>query len=93
MVKEHKHDFDKIFEEAKWEENFDIDWQDIYYLIKKMPVKKDYKLKWEKINKEKIYKMLVEEHDFSEERIENAIGALIKEESKKTQKGLGDWVK
>ena len=91
LVKEHKHDFDKIFEEIKWKENFDLDWKDIYYLIKKMPVNKDYKLKWEKIDKEKIYQMLVEKHDFSEERVENAMEMLLKEESKKSQKGLGEW--
>ncbi|MBR9691718.1 flap endonuclease-1 [Candidatus Woesearchaeota archaeon] len=93
LVKEYKHDFDRIFEEAKWDENLDFDWKDIYYLIKNMPVKKDYKLEFGKINKEKIYSMLVEEHDFSAERVNNAIEALMKEESKKTQKGLGDWVK
>jgi flap endonuclease-1 len=93
LVKEHKHDFDKVFEEAKWDEHFDIDWKDIYYLIKKMPVKKDYKMKWEKVNKDKLYKMLVEKHDFSETRVENALKALVEADKKKAQKGLGDWVK
>ncbi|MBW2996118.1 flap endonuclease-1 [Candidatus Woesearchaeota archaeon] len=93
LVKEHKHDFDMLFDEAKWKEHVNIDWKDIYYLIKKMPVKKDYKLEWGKVNKEKLYKMLVEEHDFSEERVENALKALVEADKKKQQKGLGDWVK
>ncbi len=91
LVKENDHDFDKIFKEAKWKEHFDIDWEEIYYLIKKMPVNKDYKLKWEKMNKEKIYKLLVDKHDFAEERVEKTMKALNKLDQKKLQKSLVDF--
>lgn len=92
LVKKHEHDFDNLFKEAKWEENFDFPWTDIYYLIKKMPVEKDYNMKIEKMNPGKLFELLVEEHDFSKERVEKQIESLIKVESKKQQKGLGDWL-
>ena len=91
MVKENEHDFDKLFKEAKWDENFEIPWSDIFYLFKKMPVEKDFDLKWGRINKEKLHELLVEEHDFSEDRFESTINKLMKEDSKKSQKGLGEW--
>jgi flap endonuclease-1 len=92
LVKQHKDDFDNLFKEVKWDENFDFPWTDIYYLFKKMPVEKNYDLKIGKINPEKVCELLVEKHDFSKERIEKAVETLIKSESKKQQKGLGDWI-
>ncbi len=91
LVKEHKHDFDMLFDVAKWDESCDVDWKDIYYLFKKMPVEKEYNLEWGKVNKEKLYKMLVEDHDFSEERVENALKALVEVEKEKQQKSLADF--
>ena len=35
--------------------------------------------------------MLVEEHDFSEERVNKALDNLTESKSKKGQKGLGEW--
>jgi flap endonuclease-1 len=91
LVKEHKNDFDRMFEKAEWSKNFDIDWKEIYYLIKKMPVNKDYDLKWGKIDKGKIYELLVEEHDFAEERVTNALDTLSEQEDTKKQKSLADF--
>jgi len=92
LVKQYKDDFDGLFKEAKWNKNFDFPWTDIYYLIKKMPVEKDYSLKIGKLQQDRIFELLVEKHDFSKERVEKQIENLIKTESKKQQKGLGDWI-
>ena len=35
---------------------FDFDWEEVYYLIKKIPVTDDYELKWGDIDLEKIKK-------------------------------------
>jgi len=91
MVKEHKHDFDTLFTDAKWGDHFDFSWKDIYYLFKKMPVNKEFSLRWGKLQPEKISELLIEEHDFSRERIESALTPLLTAEQKKSQKGLGDW--
>jgi len=91
LVKKYQNNFDDLFNEVKWDEQFNFPWTDIYYLIKKMPVKKDCDLTFEKINTEKISELLIEEHDFSKERVNKAIENLIKNEDKKQQKGLGEW--
>ncbi|MHA2397849.1 MAG: flap endonuclease-1 [Promethearchaeota archaeon] len=57
-------------------------------------VKKEYKLpKSKKINFERIEELLVEQHNFSKQRVENALERLRKLDSKKTQVSLDDFLK
>ena len=56
-----------------------------------MPVKKDYELSWKDITEDKIREILVEKHDFSEERVDKIIDIFAKEKKKKQQKGLGEF--
>ena len=93
LVKKHKSDFDSLFKEVKWKESFDFDWEEVYYLIKKMPVTDDYELKWKDINIEEIKRLLVKDHDFSEERVSKTLEKLSKKEESKKQKGLGEFFK
>lgn len=90
LIKEHGKDFDKIFETVKWKEHFDFDWKDVFGLIKNMKVSDDYVLKWKPVDKEKLIKVLVEEHDFSRERVEKSLERL-EESSDKSQKSLNDF--
>ena len=91
LVKEHKTDFERLFNEVKWNEFFDYPWQEVFDLIKNMPVNENYHLKWKDVDEEKIMKLLVDRHDFSEERVRNQIEGLVKENKKKSQKGLGNF--
>jgi len=91
FVKKYKSDFDSLFKEVKWEDYFDFEWTEVYHTIKKIPVTNNYKLEWNDIDNEKIQKLLVNEHDFSEERIKTTLNKLEKETSKKQQKSLGDF--
>jgi len=91
LINEYGKDFEGLFKKVKWEETFDFPWTEIFYLIKKMPVNKDYNLEFGKIDKEKIFRLLVEKHDFSEERVEKVLEDLMKKEEDKTQKSLGDF--
>ena len=91
LVKQHKSDFDSLFKETKWNDNFNFPWSEVYYLIKKLPTTDNYKLKWDKINNEKIKEMLVDKYEFSEQRVENTLEKLKKETSKKQQRSLGDF--
>ncbi len=91
LVKKYGSDFNSLFKEAKWKEFFDFDWEEVYYLIKKMPTTDDYELKWGNINIVEIKKLLVEEHDFSEERISKTLEKMAKKEEIKNQKGLGEF--
>ena len=90
LIKKYGNDYESTFKEAKWDENFDYAWQDVFDTIKNMKVSDDYKLKWEPVSKEKLFKVLVEEHDFSNERVSSALSKL-EESSDRKQKSLNDF--
>jgi flap endonuclease-1 len=57
-------------------------------------IRKDYpKLKWKKIDFEKIEELLIEQHNFSKKRVENALDRLRKLDSSKTQISLDSFLK
>jgi flap endonuclease-1 len=72
LVKQYKN-FDNLFKEIK----ADFDWKKIYAVFKNMPVIKNYKLRWDKPNVEKIMKLLVDEHEFNQERVQKNIDRII----------------
>ncbi len=58
------------------------------------PVEKNYRIEWREPSREKIYAILVEEHDFNPERVKNAFERLLKayrENIKSKQMGLEAW--
>jgi flap endonuclease-1 len=91
LVKKHNSDFDNLFKETKWDEHFQFPWTDVFYLIKNMPTTDNYRLEWKTIDEEKIMKILVDNHDFSEERVNNTIKKLVEEKESKQQKSLADF--
>src|SRR3989344_5689349 len=86
LVRQNK-DFDSLFKEL----NPDFDWKKIYATFKSMPIMKNYQLKWTEPDSEKIKKILVDEHDFSEERVDKMLERLTKKE--KHQRGLSSFFK
>jgi flap endonuclease-1 len=91
LIKQYKSDFSTIFKDAGWDDHFSFPWTDVFYQIKKMPVSDDYSIEFSPIDHKSIIRILVDEHGFSRERIEDRLGKLIKEAEKKTQKGLGEF--
>lgn len=91
FVKQHGNNFDKLFNDVKWQDHFEFPWNEVFDLIKNMPVDENYELKWNGIDEEKIKKILVDKHEFSEERVNNQIENLLKAKSKGGQKGLGEF--
>jgi len=84
--------FDRIFEEAKWNEHFpDLGWKEVFDTIKKIPVTDKYHLEWKQIDEEILIRLLVEEHDFSEERVRSKLERLKNVRSQLSQKGLGSF--
>ncbi|MDO8628292.1 MAG: flap endonuclease-1 [Nanoarchaeota archaeon] len=67
-----------------------IPWDEILALFSSMPVEKDYKLVWSPVNVEGVKKILVEKHNFSEERIDSVLARQEKVRPK-GQKSLGDF--
>ncbi len=88
LVKENN-DYNKMFSNA----GADFNWKEIYELFVNMKVQKDYMLKWEKPNTEKIKSLLVEKHEFNEERVNKVLESLDQSNKEFQQKGLDSWVK
>ena len=86
LLKENK-DYDKMFSEL----NVDFDWKEVYNIFAKLPVNKNYNLKWEEIDEKELKKVLVLDHDFNEERIQSSLDKYYSETKSKLQKGLGDY--
>ena len=92
MVKETS-DFKAIFEKAEWNKHYpDLGWEEIFDTIKKIKITDDYKLEWKAIDEIKLLHLLVEEHNFSEERVRGKIEKLKEIKKELGQKGLGSFI-
>ena len=89
LVKERK-TLENVLKAIEWK--FDVKAEDIYNFFLNPPVTDDYKLEWKQPDEEGIIKFMVEEHDFSEERVKNGIEKLKQSFSKSQQKTLGSWL-
>ncbi len=88
LVTDNKNNFDMMFKNL----NADFDWKEVYDIFENLPVEKKIKLKWENIDEEKVMKLLVEKHEFNEERIKSAIEKYKIKDKNSGQKGLGEFV-
>ncbi|MBT5021816.1 flap endonuclease-1 [Candidatus Woesearchaeota archaeon] len=91
LVKQHGSDLDTLFKETKWDDHFDFPWTEVFYLFKKMPTTQDYNLTWKPFDRDKVFEILCDRHDFSKPRIDSSLKRLEKELLKSAQKGLGDF--
>ncbi|MEM5836332.1 MAG: flap endonuclease-1 [Candidatus Aenigmatarchaeota archaeon] len=89
LVKECK-TLNKILEKVEWQG--EVDPEEIYNFFLEPPVTEDFKIEFRKPDEEKIIKFMVEEHDFSRERVEKVIQILQKSFSAGTQSSL-KWFK
>jgi len=92
LVKEYGKDFNSLFKKAEWGKFFKEEWIEVFNLIRNMEVTDNFELEWKQLDNDKIVKLLVEKHDFSEERVNSALEKLEKEKESKQQTGLGKWV-
>ncbi len=86
LVKKEKK-LSKILNVVKWE--CDVDANEILNWFLNPNVTDEYKLEWRDINKENLMKLLIDEYDFSQERVESQIKSLL--ENKKNQTGLSKY--
>ena len=85
LVKKEK-TIEKVLEKVEW--NTDISAEKIYDFYISPPVK-EVEIQFKQMQSDKIMKFLVDEHEFSPERIEKVIKAL----EKVTQNSLQSWLK
>ncbi len=69
-----------------------FDWKEIFELFHKPDVK-NVDFKFREVNEEKIKEILVNKHDFSNERIEKQLERLRESKEKNKQKGLDEWIR
>ncbi len=82
---------DKVLEKVEW--TFDVDPHKIYEFFLKPPITKKYEIDWKEPDPDKLIELMVEEHDFSNVRIENALNRLMELKREGTQLRLEDWFK
>ncbi|MBU1203840.1 MAG: flap endonuclease-1 [Nanoarchaeota archaeon] len=91
-VKNYEGKYDLMFREL----GAVFDWKKIYDVFEKMPVEEKISLEWKPHDEDKIAHLLIDEHDFNEERVEKMLKKLKHskraEEKAREQKGLGDFV-
>jgi flap endonuclease-1 len=81
--------FDYIKQSEKYEMVFD--WQEIFKQFKELKATTLEKQNLKKPDRQEIKKILVEDHEFSEERIDNTLDKLKVLDEAKKQKGLKDF--
>lgn len=68
-----------------------FDWKEIFQLFHKANVK-SFEIKKQNIDEDKIKDILVDEHDFSAERVDKQLERLRELKEKQKQKGLDKWM-
>ncbi len=86
LAREYKNDFDALFKKVGFP-----DWRNIYETIKKMPVVKDCRIEFNKIDKEGLKEFLIKEREFSSERVDSVLEKLHKSIGH-SQKALAEFL-
>jgi flap endonuclease-1 len=89
LVKEHK-TLKKVLANVEWNE--EVDPEEIYNFFLRPPVTEKYHLEWEQPDAEKIIEFMVDEHDFSRERVEKVIEKLQQSFTTGRQASLKGWL-
>lgn len=66
----------------------DVDWKDVLDAFHSMPVTDDYSLEWSAVDRAALTRFLVEDYDFSAERVEKTLDVIA---APKNQSTLGEF--
>jgi flap endonuclease-1 len=93
IVKEHKSlEAVTAYVKEKYDYQFEVDAEEVLHLFLDPPYSPPEELKWRPIDPERVMKMLVSEHDFSEERVKRTIEGLQKiTKERSAQSKLDQW--
>jgi len=72
---------------------FEVDFEELKKIFLKPEITKSYTAGWRPCDPEKLIEILHERHEFSKERIENALKKLEESKGAKSQKSLDSWLK
>ncbi|MCI0503639.1 flap endonuclease-1 [Candidatus Micrarchaeota archaeon] len=93
IVKEHKAlDAVTAYVKENYDYQFEVDAEEVLHLFLDPPYVPPGELKWRPVDAERVAKMLVSEHDFSEERVNRTIEGLQKvQKERSAQSKLDNW--
>jgi flap endonuclease-1 len=91
LVRQFDHNFDSLFSTVKWDDYFDYPWQRVFDQIDDIPTTDDYDMEWRPVDTDSLYRLLVDKHDFSQDRVESTIKKIVEDRSRKKQKSLFDY--
>jgi flap endonuclease-1 len=91
MVKMYGNDFDRLFADVKWSEQFEVDWKEIKNFFENPPVKDVNGVVWKNIDTENLLDWLKNEYEFSDEGLKQTLGNIDAISDKQKQKGLSDF--
>ena len=84
---------EEIPNHVNWSETFpDLTWNNLYTTIDTIPTTDNFSLKWDPFSEPDLKKLLIEEYEFSEERVNNRIQALNSSQKKLSQTGLSQFL-
>lgn len=81
----------EIFSQIDFQESSDVPWEDIYDTIENMPHNDDYELKWKPVDIDKVKEILIEKHNFSENRINSGLEQIELAKKLNEQTSLGKF--
>lgn len=90
IVKQEK-TLEKVLKKVNWEE--EVEPEEIMKLFLEPKVTEKYELKWNPPQEEKLLKFMVDEHDFSQERVQKAIDKMQERFTSGTQASLKGFIK
>ena len=90
LIRETKN-LQQLLEKIKWTEQ--IPAETIYNFFMNPPVTDKYKLEWKQPDSEKILKLMVDQHNFSLDRVQRVLQRISERFGKGTQSTLGGWLK
>jgi flap endonuclease-1 len=77
---------------AKYDYEFEVDAEEVLHLFLNPPYKEPDRLRWSEPDSDAVTRILVQEHDFSEDRVGNTLAQLQKIlKEKGAQSKLGQW--
>ncbi len=91
LVKKFGSNFEALFTEVKWSEYFSYPWREVYDTIYQMPTMDNYKLFWQNPDEKKVIELLVDNHNFSVERVRKSLDEMTAKTKSRQQKGLGEF--
>jgi flap endonuclease-1 len=89
LVKSYK-TLDRVLCEVEWQT--DVDPHEIYNFFIKPPLTDEYEMRWGKPDPEKLRHLMVDEHDFSTDRVEKVIERLQAACAARKQASLRGWL-